>query len=220
MDPLELARALAGELDSFDRGQAVALAIDGPDGSGKSTLAHHVAQTCRSWGRPVLRIDVDDFLQPRRIRYRRGNDSPEGFVEDTFDYMAMRRLVLEPLENGHRRIVRRIYDTETDTPVDSPAEQVPDGAIVVVDGCLLLRTALRSYWTLGVLLEVAEDQEVRGAAEPGPGAAAGADGLRAKHRTRRSRGFALYLERDDPAAVADIIIDNTNVRRPVPIRWP
>ena len=42
----------------------------------------------------------------------------------------------------------------------------------------------------------------------------------ADRSTRRARGFALYLDRDDPGEAADIVIDTTDAQRPVPIRWP
>jgi hypothetical protein len=47
-------------------------------------------------------------------------------------------------------------------------------------------------------------------------APAGSAGDQVLHR---ARGYALYLEQDDPAGVADIVIDNSDPLRPVPIRW-
>ncbi len=211
MDPLELVKALAAELDSLDRSRPVTVAIDGPDGSGRSTLADRLAAACRSRGRAVVRIDEEDFLQPHRIRDRRGSEDAEGCFQDTFDYAALRQLVLEPLTDGDRGVIRRIRDPSTDEPVYVPAEQVPEDAVVIVDGPFLLRKALRGYWSLGVLLE---------AAAVGPVGAGQDDGAGAHRATRRARGFALYLDRDDPGAVADIIIDTTDAQRPVPIRWP
>jgi uridine kinase len=211
MDPFELVKALAAELDPMDRGRPVTVAIDGPDGSGRSTLADRLAAACRSQGRPVVRIAEQDFLQPHRIRDRRGSEDAEGFFEDTFDYAALRHLVLAPLTDGDRSVVRRIRDPSTDDPVYVPAEQVPENAVVIVDGPFLLRKALRGYWSLGVLLETAPF---------GPEGTGQDDGATADRSTRRARGFALYLDRDDPGEAADIVIDTTDAQRPVPIRWP
>ncbi len=218
MDPLELAQAIATELDAGVRNRPVTVAIDGPDGSGASALADRVAQVCRSRGRPVVRITGEDFLRPRHIRYRRGTDSPVGFLEDTFDDDAFRQLVLEPLNGGDGRIVQKIRDPRTDTPVDSPAVSVDRDALVLVDGTFLLRRSLRDYWGLRVLLAV-DDERVARAAHREQMVEEGADGVVADHRQRRARGFALYLERDDPESVADIVIDTTDDLRPVPLRW-
>jgi uridine kinase len=200
MDPLELAKVMATELESFGRTRPVTMAVDGPVGSGTAVLADRVATVCRSWGRSVFRISGDDFL------------------EDTLDDAALRRLVLEPLARGDRRVVRRIHDAELDAPVDSPTEVVPDDALVIVDGSFLLRSSLRSLWDLGVLLEVTERIRPQGGTDrmigAGPTGSAGEQGV------RQARGYALYLEREDPAGKADIVIDNSDARRPVPIRWP
>ena len=220
MDPLELAKVMATELESFGRTRPVTMAVDGPVGSGTAVLADRVATVCRSWGRSVFRIGGDDFLHPRRIRDRRGNDSPEGYLEDTLDDAALRRLVLEPLARGDRRVVRRIHDAELDAPVDSPTEVVPDDALVIVDGSFLLRRSLRPLWDLGVLLEMAETARIRPRERPDRAIGAGPTGSLDEQGLRQARGYALYLKREDPAGKADIIIDNSDARRPVPIRWP
>jgi len=210
---------MATELDAGTRNRPVTVAIAGPDGSGASALADRVAAECRSRGRPVVRITAEDFLQPRHIRYRRGNDSPVGFLEDTFDDAAFRQLVLEPLTGGDRRVVERIRDPRTDAAVDSPAVFVDADALVLVDGTFLLRRSLRDYWGLRVLLAVDDDRVAR-AADREQMVEEGADGVVADHRRRRARGFALHLEQDNPEAVADIVIDTTDALRPVPLRWP
>jgi uridine kinase len=220
MDPLELARSMATELVSLGTSRPVAVAVDGPDGSGRAALADRVAAVCWSQGRPAIRISGEDFLHSRPIRYRRGSDSPVGFFEDSFDDAAFRQLVLAPLTDGDRRIVRRIRDPRTDAPVDSPAEPVADGTLVIVDGSFLLRRSLQEYWGLKVFLTLTEVERVRRADDCERQAEEGGDGVAADHRQRRARGFALYLDQDDPEGAADIVIDTTDGLRPVPLRWP
>jgi uridine kinase len=220
MDPLELVKLMANELESFGRTRPVTMAVDGPVGSGTASLADRVATVSRSRGRSVIRISGDDFLHPRRIRDRRGDDSPEGYLEDTLDDAALRRLVLEPLARGDRRVVRRIHDPELDAPVDSPSEVVPDDALVIVDGSFLLRSSLRSLWDLGVLLDMAQRERIRRPGRLDRMIGAGPTGPVGEQGIRQARGYALYLEREDPSGDADIVIDNSDPRRPVPIRWP
>ena len=218
MDPLELAKELATELEALDRRRPATVAVDGPDGSGTSTVADQLAAVIRSRGRAVVRLHSDEFLRPRRTRDRRGNNSPEGFLEDTVDIAAIRQLVLEPLARGDQRIVPRIHDPGPDAPVNPHFEEVPDDAVVIMDGQLLLRKGLREDWSLRVVLTIDEDERRRRAGPRPPGdrtAAAGSD-----IHLGRVRGFDLYLERDDPVSAADIVIDTTNPDRPVPIRWP
>ncbi len=218
MDPLELAKELATELEAFDRRRPATVAVDGPDGSGTSVVADQLAAAVRSRGRSVVRLHGDEFLRPRRIRDRRGSNSPEGFLEDTVDIAAIRQLVLEPLARGDQRIVPRIHDPGLDAPVNPHFEEVPDDAVVIMDGQLLLRKGLREDWGLRVVLTVDESERRRRAGQgPRGDEMAGAG---SEVPSRRARGFDLYLERDDPVAAADIVIDTTNPDRPVPIRWP
>jgi uridine kinase len=59
-------------------GRPCLLAVDGVDGSGKTTLAESLARTYTERGRPVQVVHLDDFLNPRAVRYQRGRTSPEG----------------------------------------------------------------------------------------------------------------------------------------------
>ncbi len=89
-----------------------------------------------------------------------------------------------------------------------------------VDGCFVLRTQLRMYWTLGIYLEVAEEERLNRAASRDAKRLGGAEGVLARYRKRYLPAFDLYLERDDPIAHADVIVDNNDVDHPVVLRWP
>lgn len=56
----------------------VRVAVDGVDAAGKTTFADELAESIRSRGRPVVRVSADDFPIVRRVRHRRGRDSPRG----------------------------------------------------------------------------------------------------------------------------------------------
>ena len=81
----------------------VPVGIDGGDGSGKTTFADDLAAVLRSVGRAAARVSVDDFHNPREVRYRRGRTSPSGFWLDSFDYDRLREYVLAPLGPGGSR---------------------------------------------------------------------------------------------------------------------
>ena len=168
----------------------------------------------------MARIEADHFLQAPSRRYRLGRDSPVGFLEDTYDLQALVQRVVVPLIEGDRRIVRRHYDRELDRPFDDPSERVPSTAVVIIDGLFLLRRGLRRFWDLSILLEVTENERLRRALNRDAGRMGGADGVRLRYRTRYLPGFALYVDREDPQAVADIIVDNERPEDPQVLRWP
>ncbi|HEX9419266.1 MAG TPA: hypothetical protein VGA81_09425, partial [Methylomirabilota bacterium] len=76
--------------------------IDGVDGAGKTTFADELRDRLVSSGRPLIRAGVDWFHHPKPVRYRRGRYSPEGHYRDSYDYAALRRLLLDPLGPGAR----------------------------------------------------------------------------------------------------------------------
>lgn len=214
-----LIERVASLVGSLPRSRPALVAVDGADTAGKTTFADSLASALEP-GRTVVRIEADDFEQPRAHRYRRGSDSPAGFFEDTYDHDAFEARVLRPLTAGDRRIVRRIYDRKADAPVDAPVEEVPADGVVIVDGCFLLRRQLREYWSLGVFLVVGEEQRLRRAQSRDRTRLGGSEGVVTRYRTRYFPGFDLYLEREEPLRCAHIVVDNEDVDRPAVLRWP
>ena len=109
MDAGALIERLATTIKDTPRGHPTLVAVDGPDSAGKTTFADALAHAVGR-KRPVIRVEGDDFEQPRHFRYRRGSASPQGYFEDTYDYESLAQHLLIPLLEGDRRIVRRIYD--------------------------------------------------------------------------------------------------------------
>ncbi len=93
-------------------------------------------------------------------------------------------------------------------------------SIVIVDGLFLLRQELRQLWNLRVLLEVVEDERLRRAYERDAGRLGGVGGVNRRYKARYLPSYAMYLDREAPQAIADIIIDNNHVDDPQVVRWP
>lgn len=82
----------------------VRVAVDGIDGAGKTIFADELASHIKRLSRPVIRASVDSFHQPKAARYKKGTDSAVGFYEDSFDYVKLRTLLLDPLgPEGNRQ---------------------------------------------------------------------------------------------------------------------
>ena len=60
---------LARTLASVSGAHPIRVAIDGVDAAGKTTLADELVSPVRALGRTVIRASVDDFYNPREIRY-------------------------------------------------------------------------------------------------------------------------------------------------------
>lgn len=126
-------------------GERAVIAVDGPDGVGKTrlvgelvALAPHVA------GRTVHAVSVDGFHHPRAVRHARGRTG-ETFYEDSYDYEALRSRVLRPFRAG-REIVPAVHDVLTDRPVHPDPVELPEDALLLVEGIFLRRPELRQEW--------------------------------------------------------------------------
>jgi len=212
MDRTELLLQVAGIISETEFGRPVRVAIDGVDGAGKTTFADELGPLIRRQGRPVIRVSVDGFHNPRAIRYFRGRHSPEGYFRDSFNYDALIETVLDPLgPDGSRRYRAAVFDWKTDSPVMSPLRRAPDNAVLLLDGIFLLRPRLRCYWDLTIFLDVRFDVSFSrmamrdGDSSPDPGA---------MENRRYIEGQQLYLAECDSQSVADLVIDNNDLANP------
>ncbi len=151
-------RALAEELlQNYSRGRIV-VAIDGADGAGKSVFADDFATELRSLGHTVFRASMDDFHRPHALRYAKGRYSAEGFYEDSFDYSAFRRVLLEPFRlAGSTGFQTAFFDLERDVAFEAKWETGPADAFLIVDGLFLLRPELKGIWNFSVWLDAPDE---------------------------------------------------------------
>ncbi|QAV71703.1 uridine kinase [Salinibacterium sp. UTAS2018] len=190
-------------------GGRLLIAIDGVDGSGKTAFARELAAALS--GTCVIVIHVDDFLNLREVRHRRGRDSAEGFWLDSYDYDALRRDVLAPLGTGGSGAYRTAAsDHRYDTAVSPPLQSAPENCVVIVEGMFLHRDELVDVWDYSLFLDVpfsetARRMAVRDGSNPDP-----------EHPSmkRYVGGQRLYFAGAQPWTRATRLVDNTNPLEP------
>lgn len=202
---------LAERIARVVRPHPVRVAIDGVDGVGKTTFADELAGAVSIHGRQVIRATVDGFHNPRRIRYRLGRNSPEGYFRDSYDYAALVAELLDPLgPGGMRRYRRSVFDYRTDSDTLTPFETADENAILLFDGIFLHRPELRSHWDLSVYLDAPFTITIpRGAARDGS-----SPDVEAPENRRYVEGQELYLRTCEPKLAATIVIDNGDLSAP------
>ena len=207
----EVLKAGAEALSRASTGRVTRVGVDGVDGAGKTHFADELAELLAAGGRPAIRASVDGFHNPKAIRYRRGRGSPEGFFHDSYDYDALKRVLLDPLSPGGTRRYRvAIFDHRSDSPVDAPERLAADGDTLVFDGIFLHRPELRAYWDYSIFLAVGFDVSIPRGAQRGDGSA----DPEAPENQRYVRGHELYLRSCDPIRWATVTIDNTDLASP------
>ena len=211
----QLLQQLADLLISLDHSHPLRIALDGIDAAGKTTLADELVAYIEAQGRPVIRASIDGFHRPRSERYRRGSDSPEGYYEDSFDYLALKEALLAPLgPQGNRRYRRTVFDVQTDTPLQATEEEAPDDAILLFDGVFLLRPELNAWWDYRVFVSVDFEVALRRASIRDQYLFGSAEDVRARYLQRYVPGQQLYLQRARPQERANLILENNEPAHP------
>jgi uridine kinase len=211
MEREHLLKTIAQMILGLARPGVLRVAVDGVDGAGKTVFADELAAVIRAAARTVIRASVDGFHNPKRIRYRLGRDSAEGFFRDSYNYVALKAMLLDPLSpGGSGRYCASVFDVNSDSAVVEENCVAAADAIFIFDGIFLHRPELRDYWDFSIFLDVAFDISIpRGAARGFGSVDPGSEQNR-----RYIEGQKLYFRECDPVRRATAVIDNNNLCDP------
>ncbi|MGZ5400355.1 MAG: hypothetical protein ACXWDM_10105, partial [Nocardioides sp.] len=133
----------------------------------------------------------------------------------SFDLAGLRRELVDPWRAGPGSAYRRRWhDLASDAYVDEAPGSVPERGLLLVDGVFAQRPELADAWDLVIWLEVPDEIRVaRMAARDG-----GVDSLDDPDQQRYLGAQRVYRETCDPAARADVVVDNTDWECPVLLR--
>lgn len=211
-----LVEQLGEAIEALRRPHPVRVAIDGPDTAGKTMLADELALALRGRGHTVIRASIDGFYRPRAERYRRGEDSPEGYFEDSFDYRALRHALLDPLGPGGSREYRRaVFDFRIDAPRPDEAAVAPEDAVLLFDGVFLLRHDLFGSWDLRIFVAVGFEEVLRRALDRDVALFGSRDEVERRYRRKYIPGQRLYYAAARPTETADVVVYNDDPARPL-----
>ncbi len=196
--------------------------IDGMDAAGKTAFADELAAPLGAAGMTVVRASVEGFHHPAPIRQRRsGEDPARSYYEDSFDYPALRRALLDPLgPDGTRQIRTRVSDARHDARVEERPRVVPHDVVLLFDGVFLLRPELRDCWDLTVFLAVRVGVALERALDRDEVRFGTAEETARRYRRRYIPGQELYARVAKPEARADVLIDNDDLAAPRIVRFP
>jgi uridine kinase len=211
----QLLGRLAEAVESVTTAHPARVAVDGPPAVGKTTLADELALVLRSRGRQVIRSSIESFLLPRAQRYRRGEDSPEGCYEDSFDFDGLHRVLLDPLgPNGDRRFQQAVYDRDTDTALSPPVTTAAADGVLLFDGVFLLRPELIDRWDLRIFVSAAFEETLARARVRDLASLGSAARVEQRFRNRYRPSQQHYFDTVRPTDLADIVVYNDEPERP------
>ncbi len=176
----------------------VRVAVDGADAAAPGRLADALVTPLRERGRPTVRVRASDHLRPASLRFERGRDDPDSFLDDWLDADGLVREVLAPLAEGGSGRVRPVrFDAEADRASREEFQTVAPGTVLLLSGPVLLGRGLPLDLTVHLSL--------------GAGALA--------RRTPAELAWTLpaydrYADEVDPAAWADVVVRWDDPRHP------
>lgn len=193
----------------------IKVAISGITASGKTTLANELAEELRRRKKEVVRTSIDNFHNPRAIRYRQGKDSAIGYYEDAHDYQALKEKLLFPLgENGDRRYQTISLDLEKDEYVNAEKQVAKDDTIFIVDGTFLLKKELIHLFDYKIFVQTDFELARKRGAKRETIAFGSYKKAEAMFLNRYHAASSLYLKEHNPQENADIVVNNNDVEAP------
>ncbi len=188
--------------------QPFLLAIDGVDCSGKTTFARNLTIWLKAFGHHIIQSSIDDFHNPREIRHHNGS-TPESYYNDSFDYNALKHVLLDPLQHPQNRPFKTaVFDHLTDQKIDQLWQNAPDDAVLVFEGVFLHRPELAGYWDYSVFLDVSWETVLERARKRDGHLFASPDELDKLYHERYIPGQKIYFHEAHPKYRANLVIES------------
>ena len=99
-------------------------------------------------------------------------------------------------------------------PAQSPEKSATSQTIVIIDGVFLYKRDLRDYWDIKILLETDDNVVIERGAKRDELRLGSYEVARQKYIDRYIASQTIYFNEEQPANVADIIINNNDVAMP------
>jgi uridine kinase len=127
----------------------------------------------------------------------------------------VRRLLTDPAApDGSGRVALCSIDPITQVDHASTLVDMPIDGVLIVDGVFAFRPQLDSCWDLRIWVHIGPDVSVRRGVARDTEREGGAEPAEALHRDRYLAAETIYIDEVNPVALADVVIDNTDLERP------
>jgi len=204
-----LLKKLASAILKKRKDSPLLVGIDGVGASGKTTLAKELADELKTSERHVIQASVDDFHNPKKIRYAKGENSPEGYYFDSFDYGVMADVLLDPIGFGDLQYKTAVFDHIADSKVSLPFQTAKADSILIMEGIFLFRPELGKYWDYKIFIDVDFEITVRRAVQRSRERQEtfNEEEILDKYKRRYIPAQQIYFEQVHPKEKADIVVE-------------
>lgn len=183
--------------------------IDGKGCSGKSILSGSLVDELRRLGVACISASIDDFCNPRAIRYAR--DVPEALqvYHKNFDEQKWIEQVIRPFHSeGKLRFDEILLDATSDTYTSRVRLDLHLDGILIAEGLHLYKRAYHDLYNYAILLHITDEiQLARALVRDSRDRGKPEEEIRYKYANRFVPSFKHYLREDRPCEIADAVID-------------
>ena len=208
----ELIYELAAVINKIDLPHPVRVGIDGAGNAGKTTFADELVEPLEKLGRTVIRATIDGFHNPPEIRRRQGKYSPQGYLEDSYNYNALKRYLLDPLgPNGNLKYKESVYNFKINKPTKVPIKIAAQNSILIFEGIFLFNQHLFTYWDYKLYINTSFENTMQRALIRDNELFGGEENVIKLYKRRYIPGQEMYLTMFNPIGVSDIVLNNNDL---------
>ncbi|PFO64781.1 uridine kinase [Bacillus cereus] len=190
--------------------------VSGITASGKTTFANELAEEIKKRGLPVTRASIDDFHNPRAIRYVQGKESARGYYEDAHDYTAFKERLLRPLgPNGNLQYETISHNLITDIPVHNEPLRAQNNMVLIVDGTFLLKKDVAHLFDYKIFVDTDFEIARKRGAKRETEAFGSYEEAEKMFLDRYHAACKMYIDKHNPKECADVVFRNSDFNDPV-----
>ncbi|MGE6848645.1 hypothetical protein ACQKGB_16140 [Bacillus tropicus] len=193
----------------------IRVGVSGITASGKTTFANELAEEIKKRGLPVTSASIDDFHNPRLIRYAQGKESAKGYYEDAHDYTAFKERLLKPLgPNGNLQYETISHNLITDIPVYNTPIFAQPNMVLIVDGTFLLKKDIEYLFDYKIFVDTNFEIARKRGAKRETEAFGSYKEAEKMFLNRYHAACKMYIEEHNPKDCADVVFRNSDLAKP------
>ncbi|WP_377865220.1 hypothetical protein [Bacillus sp. R86525] len=194
----------------------IRVGVSGITASGKTTFANELAEEMKNRGVQATRASVDDFHNPRVIRYAQGKESARGYYEDAHDYTSFKERLLKPLgPNGNLQYETISHNLITDMPIHNTPLVAPPNMVLIVDGTFLLKKEIEYLFDYKIFVDTDFEIARKRGANRETKAFGSYEEAEKMFINRYHAACKMYIDEHSPKECANVIFQNSNFDDPV-----
>jgi len=211
----ELIKLIVCEIEKLRLEHPIRVGVSGITASGKSTLAQEIALEIISRGYPCIKTSIDDFHNPKKLRYCEAQSLAHAYYENAHDYDALIERLLKPLgKGGNLTYQTKSLDLETDISVNPEPQVAARNTILVVDGTFLFKEKLNDYWDFRIFVHTDFKIALNRGIQRDQARLGGESATKNRYLERYHKASMMYIDDCNPMSKAHIIINNNNLNAP------